>query len=32
MYSLETKHLPEGLYLLYFEIGGQRGLKRVVKE
>jgi uncharacterized repeat protein (TIGR01451 family) len=32
VYSLETKHLPEGLYLLGFEIEGQRGLKRVVKE
>jgi hypothetical protein len=32
LYSLETKNLLEGLYLLFFEIGEQRGLKRVVKE
>ncbi len=32
IYSLETNHLPKGLYLLYFEIENQRGLKKVVKE
>ncbi len=32
IYSLETNHLPRGLYLLYFEIENQRGLKKVVKE
>ncbi|MCU0392646.1 MAG: T9SS type A sorting domain-containing protein, partial [Thermoflexibacter sp.] len=31
-YSLTSSHLPQGLYLLQFEINGYRGIKRMVKE